>query len=170
MRILGYIAAFISLLGYGVPLYAQCPQGMPNTPGCIPPDEMNRQGLVVRDPSYSSGYRVPQQYWVEQHGAIAMDKAEPSIGVTGVDNMRSQRQAERSAVSSCRRKGGRDCQVVTTYSNTCGALAWGDVWSYTENGSSSQEAASKAMERCVGETSNCNICYQGCSLPVLRSR
>ncbi|MDR1076564.1 MAG: DUF4189 domain-containing protein [Xanthomonadaceae bacterium] len=134
----------------------------------MPPDVA--ESYRVRDPSYSSGPRVPQQYWVERYGAVAADKAEPSIGITGVDNMRNQRQAERSAVSSCRRKGGRDCQVVMRYSNTCGAFAWGDGWGFPGNGSSSQEAASKAMERCVGQTSNCTVDYQGCSLPVLRSR
>ncbi|MDR1276413.1 MAG: DUF4189 domain-containing protein [Candidatus Accumulibacter sp.] len=151
-------------------LHAQCPPGIPNTPGCIPPDEMNRRGHVVQDPPYSRRRQAPQQYWEGHYGAIAMDKTEPSIGITGADNLLSESQAGESAISACRQKGGKNCQIVFRYANTCGAFVWGVGYGFPEDGKSSQEAAAKAMARCVAQTSNCTVDHQGCCLPVLRRR
>jgi hypothetical protein len=93
----------LSVLSFS--LYAQCPQGMPNTPGCIPPDEMDQRGFRVRDP-YPASSRTPQNQWVTQWGAVAIDDVNSNLGVIGVTNNGSKRQAERAALSECRRKGG----------------------------------------------------------------
>ncbi|MDR1276498.1 MAG: DUF4189 domain-containing protein [Candidatus Accumulibacter sp.] len=151
-------------------LYAQCPQGIPNTPGCMPPDVMER--YRVQDPPYSrrrqAPQQAPQQYWERQYGAIVIDKTTPNVGVVGVEHLSSKQDAENAALSKCKKKGGQNCEIVGSYSNQCGALVWGDEFFSVYSAGSADNAITSSMQSCERRTKNCEVFYSDCSLPILR--
>ena len=74
-------------------------------------------------------------------------------------------EAGKSAISECRRGGGRDCKEVNWFQNACGSLAIGSNNGYgTAGGKSIPEAERKAIAECsrVGND-NCRIEVSKCA-------
>lgn len=94
------------------------------------------------------------------YGAIAYDADNVAYGWSF--KMNSGEAAEKKALSNCANYGD-SCKVVVTFSNSCAAVAAGEKKHYaTGQGSSREEAQSKAMAACGG---NCEIKAWSCSLP-----
>jgi hypothetical protein len=118
---------------------------------------------VRSDPYFRRECPNPGPYWATRWGAIAVDGGTGKFG--GIEGLSSKRKAQKAAISECRRSGGKKCNVIASYYNQCGAMAWGDskVASYT--GPSRQEAIEFALQSCNKTTTNCESYYSGCSYP-----
>ncbi|WP_425606010.1 DUF4189 domain-containing protein [Lysobacter firmicutimachus] len=151
------------LLGCMGGAYAQCPAGIPNTPGCIPPDGPGwRHNMPAQQPAPQTAPRPKQ--WSSRWGAIAVDDSNSSVG-TSVQAA-SKRGAEQEAMAVCGRAGGNGCRIVLAYQNQCGVLAWGYDYYATARGPSVLEASKIAISECSKSTKDCKISYSDCSLPV----
>lgn len=152
-----YLLSGLLLLISGV-VWSQCPYGMPNNPGCVPPDAwpQNQGGAVS----------VRQPYWVYTWGALATD--EKVLGASSA--LDSKRQAEKAALKDCRNKGGRGCRVVLAYHHQCASVASGDnrgvAWAH---GPDIEEAKKDALDVCNGLDGHgeCYIYYSNCTEPYL---
>ncbi|MCU4638996.1 DUF4189 domain-containing protein [Acinetobacter courvalinii] len=153
------IVLSVIFLGVSSSIYA-CPAGMVELPGgvCLPPDHQNSP--LNNLPSASP----PPPVWATRWGAIATDGPTASLGA--VVDMRSKRQAEKAALTECRAKGGKKCEVDLAYYNQCAVMVTGDN-SYLSQGAVSKEEATRiAMQKCQAKDVNCRVYYSGCSMPV----
>jgi hypothetical protein len=106
---------------------------------------------------------APPVRWEDRWGAIADD----GNGVAGiVASMQSKEQAERSAVSECKKRGGGVCTIALTYHNQCAAVATSSTVSFSSGAPTLEEAKNRAMQQCNKTGAQCWIYYSGCSLPV----
>jgi hypothetical protein len=103
----------------------------------------------------------PGPAWSTRWGAIAI-----ANGVLGAaENASSKRKAEKEAVKHCKQQGGRQCAVVLSYYNQCGALAWGDTYARAYRHVDIPQAEAEAMKSCNSVTNNCKVFYSACSYP-----
>lgn len=82
--------------------------------------------------------------WATRWGAIAVDGDKGAFG--GVEGQRSKGAAKRSAISECRKDGGKRCKVLASYYNQCGAMAWGDKQVSTYSGPDRQKTIDSAIQ------------------------
>lgn len=102
----------------------------------------------------------------DRWGAISIDSTVSKGGIGTVTGLASKRKAEKAALSQCRASGGGDgCQVLLTYYNQCGVIAWGDNYLKTMGAATVESASKLALEDCSKNTSGCQIYYSGCSYP-----
>ncbi|MDR1274842.1 MAG: DUF4189 domain-containing protein [Candidatus Accumulibacter sp.] len=126
--------------------------------------------MWCRTPPYSRRPQAPQQYWATQWGAVAIDDVNSSLGVIGVTNYNSKKEAGEEVLSECRKKGGRACKVLHSYYNQCVAVAWGTTGISALSAGTLDAALSRVMNDCSSHTQDCEIFYRACSYPVLRNR
>lgn len=137
--------------------FAQCPYGIPNAPGCVPPDAWpQNQG---RQPIQR------QPHWVYTWGAMAKDSEGP-VGVsTGHD---SKRRAEKAAIRDCLDRGGSKCEILISYHHQCMAAAYGRNFSWA-HGPDLEETEHEALKACNGSDGEgrCDIFYSNCTEPYI---
>lgn len=102
--------------------------------------------------------------WESRWGAITADGPKGILGTAS--NVLSQKQAESTALSECKAKGGVDCIIQVSYSNACGVMVVGDKGYNTNTGPTIKEAADKGMSMCSQSDTNCQVYYSDCSLPT----
>lgn len=138
-------------------------------PGTVPQQGIGWQGCapVPGTNPISPTDTSPQEIWSDRWGAIAVDSVQSgSVGFSAVTGMKRKGQAERAALSSCRSKGGTNCEVKISYHNQCAALIWGDRGFNTSSAASAGEATQIGLEKCYrAKDSNCEVFYSGCSAP-----
>jgi hypothetical protein len=105
----------------------------------------------------------PGPQWATRWGAIAVDGQVGRFG--GVEGMSSEGRARRSAIKLCRKNGGKKCDVIATYYNQCGAMAWGDNRAASYSGPEREKTINLAVAECSTLTPNCKPYYAGCSYP-----
>ena len=158
------LLVIIGLLGAANAGFAQtgCPQGVgAGSARCGP-------GGGTMSPS-SSGPRRPSVRWVSTWGAYAEDSTRAIVG-SAVEK-RSKRAAERAAIKRCKEMGGgKECRVVMTFSNGCGALVepieiLPVMWGSYQGGATVEEALSKAFPECVEKNDGheCKVVHTACS-------
>lgn len=132
-------------------------------PGYYPVNSPGVMGCAPITNSESGGVQrtAPRAAWADRWGAIATD-GENSILGTSV-GMRSKRQAEKTALTQCREKGGNQCEVDLAFYNQCAVLVTGDRMFTTQGAASAEEAARIGMERCNKTDVNCHVYYSDCS-------
>jgi hypothetical protein len=121
------------------------------------------------DSSHSGGdgytdndYAHAEPKWETRWGAIA-DDGNGTAGVVAA--LRSKRDAEQSAISECRKRGGGACKLVFAYYNQCAAIAAGNGGSTTARAETKELAIQDSMQACERERGDCRVYYAGCSLP-----
>ena len=83
-------------------------------------------------------------------GAIVMDAASGMTGIGG--SQPTEEAAIQAATAMCQRKGGKNCRVDITYSNQCGALAWGSNHAVSARGRTLEIASKFAIDACEKTT------------------
>jgi Domain of unknown function (DUF4189) len=127
-------------------------QGGQGTLVCVPMQQASSE--VLRDPG-------PQ--WVTRWGAIAVDGEAGKFG--GVDGLVNKRKAKKAAIKECRKNGGKNCKLLSSYYNQCGVMAWGDNRYTGYTGPNLEQTIDLAVTACNKETTNCKPYYAGCSYP-----
>lgn len=159
IKLIVFLAAMIvSPLAWG-----QCPYGMPNTPGCVPPSAWPQNNGGAQPSSKTS----PR--WKKTWGAMALDNSSAEIKAGAVAGADSKRIAEKEAVSKCKENGGgSECKVFISYYNQCMAFVSGD-WRHNASSAATIELAAKnAMAVCEKVTVNCEVIYTECTAPYQR--
>lgn len=145
---------------------AQCSAGIPPSPNCVPPDG---PGWRHNMPAPSGNQLAPtsRKKWVSQWGAVSVDLKQGVMGAA--EGKGSRREAERSALASCRAQGGGDgCKLTSiAWHNACGAVASGQSYTALNSNDHLEVAKSTALEECSRHTSDCKVYYSSCSYPVL---
>jgi len=80
--------------------------------------------------------------------------------------MRTKNEAERMALDECKKEGGAGCEIDLTFSNQCGAIAWGASEARTFRAETKEIASANAIEACSEKTADCKIYYADCSFPA----
>lgn len=133
--------------------------------GYYPYNTSAAQQCVPIPGSGASGSQSTVAY-KDRWGAISIDSTVSKGGIGTVTGLASKRKAEKAALSQCRSSGGGDgCQVLLTYYNQCGVIAWGDNYLKTMGAATVESASKLALEDCSKNTSGCQIYYSGCSYP-----
>lgn len=173
MKFLPASLSLFLLLGAAVPAYAEdgCPDGMrPNptptgTPGanqCVPGSSGGGWPPVDSTP------RGPKVY--NGYGALAFAQTSVAVGASDKQDLfGSKRQAERSALKSCKANGGTDCKIVLSFVNECavavlGADAGGSrIAIYAGTGKDVADAKRQAEAQCKSKGSPmCKPAYANC--------
>ena len=97
-------------------------------------------------------------------GAIVMDAASGMTGIGG--SQPTEEAAIQAATAMCQRKGGKNCRVDITYSNQCGALAWGSSHAVSARGRTLEIASSSPSTPAKTTGKKCEVFFSDCSLPV----
>lgn len=107
-------------------------------------------------------YKSPVR-WAKTWGAIASDNTLGKVGAA--TGKMSEQEAEAAATESCyARGGGAGCtNILLTYWNQCGAMAWGESYSTTARAGTVEEASKIAIQSCSKHTADCQIYYADCS-------
>jgi hypothetical protein len=140
-----------------------------------PADAQNQNACIDRcfsnfSPSQMMGSDEPRRECLEQckapsrlYGAIAYGAQSMAYG--DAYGKSSAAEAERSALGFCR-PNGNDCKIVTSFSNSCAAVAAVDSKNRftVGQGSSRAQAQSKAMASCASQIGGkCEIQDWSCS-------
>jgi hypothetical protein len=154
------VLAVLMLLGNLAHAQTACPPGM----------EAYGDGVCgysqTEQPTQQSQLQAPQSppQWESRWLAIATDSVKGSLG-TATD-MANKGQAEQTAMTNCRSKGGTQCKVDVSFGNGCAAMVSGDT-SYNVQGAPTLDQATQvAMKTCSKATIHCHVYYSACSLPV----
>ena len=105
-------ALVLLVLLYSPFAWSQCAAGIPNNPGCIPPD--------VYYHTNENGQVVPMPAQTEKFGSFAIDD-DMQLG-WGV-NYDSAQEANNSAYKSCVDRGGKGCHVLEPFRDSCATYA-----------------------------------------------
>lgn len=142
-----------------------CPDGfIPNaagTPG-VP--------CVAGQSNDWSVQKKPTSRWVKRWGAFTSDSVTSKVGVAS--GASSKGKAEREAVADCKRRGGSRCEVLLSFVNQCGAIAWGErpgasgVLSAV-SAASEEQAKEDALRQCSLKSKSCEIFLSECSFAEL---
>lgn len=129
------------------------PQEGPGWRTCIPFPQVQGTGNQQSAPRFKNSW-----------GAIAVDADIGALGTTLTADSRDD--AVDKALSECKQKGGANCTVMIKVSNACMAMALATNDIYTEGGTTTSEAETKAIGHCKGKDARCSIYFSGCSVPV----
>lgn len=121
--------------------------------------------LLCQRVQTSQAPQTPQPQWQSRWGAIATDADKAAVG--SATGLMTQDEAERSAVTDCLAKGGKDCKLQVSYANGCGAMVLGDKAFTVNFGNTEAEAIEKATSICSTSSSNCHAYFTTCS-PAVR--
>ncbi len=129
---------------------------------------VNSPGVTGCAPIPSSGSEIPDvgPFWVTSWGAIAVDGPAHIIGAS--HSQRSKRKANAMALADCKARGGakKNCEVLISFHNQCGAIAGGDTEATTFSAGTAEEAGALALQRCSSLTANCKVLQTTCSYPM----
>ncbi len=141
-------------------------QFAPPAGGC--PPGMHLEGFsCVYDRSVAPQGKQLGPLWASRWGAIAIDSSVSSGGVGVSTDMKSQRAAEKKAITECKKSGGtKNCRLQISYDNQCAVIAWGDTYYNTANAQTINQASELALAQCSKNTSNCKIYYTNCTYPI----
>lgn len=106
--------------------------------------------------------QAPAVSWESRWGAIATDIPKGILGTAS--NVLSRKQAESTALSDCKAKGGANCIIQVSYSNSCGVMVVGDKVLNTNAAPTLKEATDKGMSMCSQSDTNCQVYFSDCSL------
>lgn len=141
----------------------QYPQQGPGWRTCVPiPGAQSFQGAQLEEGSRST------TSWITHWGAIAIDSNTASLGATTTATTESD--AENEALTSCRNKGGKRCEIMITVQNACMAMVVGASRLNVKGGSTKEEAEARGMSICNEKDTNCAVYYSGCSVPIKLTR
>lgn len=155
--------------------HAMAEHGCP--PGQIPYQAGSGMASCGPIPAESNKPQAPRPTgkWIKTWGAITYDKGDSgSIGVSV--GHRSQKEAEKIALSRCVEGGGVDCKVMLPYHNQCAAVAEpvGDGvpnhgYISSAGGPTIEQARDTAIQQCskINE-SDCRVFYSDCSKPIFK--
>lgn len=136
------LASIAMLIGmhWGNIARAQCPAGIPNNPGCIPPNAWPQNQPRPAEPGAPSQPRAPRDFVLKAYGAFAYAPQTGAIGhsndprwqrpsqpdgLATVEHI-SKRSAERAALDRCAENGGgKSCKIIANYQNECAAFMIG---------------------------------------------
>ena len=105
----------------------------------------------------------PGPQWKSRWGAIATGKG--AFGA--VENATSKGTAERIAMQRCRASTpGAQCKIKGSYHDQCVALSWGDSGALAFRSPDQADAERMAVASCSKYTTDCQLYYSACSLPV----
>ena len=101
-----------------------------------------------------------------------MDAASGMTGIGG--SQPTEEAAIQAATAMCQRKGGKNCRVDITYSNQCGALAWGSSHAVSARGRTLEIASKFAIDACENDRQEVRGLFLRLQLagagPVVRTR
>lgn len=165
----------IILIFLGVELLS--PSVMACAPGvqsCIPPNSpisplyrgnsSSNSGSAAPSSVPDAPYEAAPAKWADRWGAIATD----GRGTAGiVANLSSKREAEHSAISECKNRGGGVCAVQLSYHNQCAAVVAGRTAASNTHAETKEEAITMGMRSCEKRDGQgkCWVYYSGCSYP-----
>ncbi|MBT2746925.1 MULTISPECIES: DUF4189 domain-containing protein [unclassified Lysobacter] len=137
-------------------------------PGTVPQQGVGWQGCAPvpgTGPSTSS-HSAPKEIWEDRWGAVAVDDTANGVGIGSASGMKRKGQAEKAALTACKKKGGARCEVKLAYYSQCAALVWGDH-GFTINGAPTiEKAAQIGVEKCnQAKDTHCEVYFSDCSFP-----
>ncbi|ASW45329.1 MULTISPECIES: DUF4189 domain-containing protein [Xanthomonas] len=159
--------ALLFLMIVGIPAMAE--QGCP--PGQYP---IGGQGVAACAPIPQGSSQEtapaprPLGKWIKTWGAVALD----GEGTVGVDYGKlSKREAQKGAIASCVKAGGKECRDWATYHNQCAAVAepYKDGISVAGKlqfvgNAELEEAKAEAEKKCNSVNNNsCRVIYSNCT-------
>lgn len=116
---------------------------------------------VALNPTAPQDVSLPE---IGQWGAIVIDNK--GTGKLAFSNRYGARIfAEQSALLSCQAGGDTECHLLTTYTNTCAAVAWApkaNTW-YVANNDRKRLAEDEALNECGKSGELCRLYSAGCS-------
>jgi hypothetical protein len=98
----------------------------------------------------------------DKYAAIAYSYSQGVCAVS--EDYDSKEGAEKRALELCKQRGGTECQIMTSYKNSCGALAlgkggiYGWAWSGTK-----KKARERAVFQCKKRGAGCKVYCEVCS-------
>ena len=98
--------------------------------------------------------------YIERWGAVAMDTYE-TANVGASHDKSSRAEAERIAMDNCLGLGSKKCQLISTYSNGCVALAESNTHFGIASKPTLGDAQRAAMQECNGAP--CKVVFTSCS-------
>lgn len=141
----------------------QCGYGVQDGGQCVPADQVPGYQDSLQD--RQARPIQPQVRWADRWGAIAIDNATSSVGVS--ENQISKSAASAESLRRCASEGNsQNCKVILSYYNQCAALAWGTEYSGYGRAETQTQAQSVAMQGCTKGAPDCKVVYSACSLPV----
>lgn len=151
-----FIACFGSAQGQFAPPAGGCPPGM----------HLQGFSCVYNQAPRPGPAPPPAQQWVTRWGAIAIGSTASGGGFGTSIGISSKNQVEEVAVEKCKSTGGGEACKAFSYRDQCAVVAWGTK-NYTIQSAESIEVASElALGDCSAKTTDCQLFYSGCSLPV----
>lgn len=130
-------------------------------PGMVP--EGGQGAMSCRPmPGYGQGAPAsgPRVTYLSRWGAVAMDTYE-TANVGASHDKSSRAEAERIAMDNCLGLGSKKCQLISTYSNGCVALAESDTHFGIASEPTLSDAQRAAMRECNG--ASCKVVFTSCS-------
>ncbi|MBT2746929.1 MULTISPECIES: DUF4189 domain-containing protein [unclassified Lysobacter] len=140
------------------------------------PGEWLQQGagwqMCVPMPGMSGNASQPgnsEPVWEDRWGAIAVDDIDNGVGIGSASDMRRKGQAEKAALTACKKKGGTRCAIKLTYYSQCAVLVWRDHGFNATGAPTIEKATQIGMEKCnKAKDTNCEVYFSDCS-PQSRS-
>ncbi|WP_269759679.1 DUF4189 domain-containing protein [Variovorax sp. E3] len=161
MRLL--LPLLICLFGIQPPAHAEggcpagtVPEGGPGVSSCRPLPGYGGSGAAA-----SSGPRSVT--YIERWGAVAMDTY-VTANVGASHDKSSRAEAERIAMENCLSLGSKKCELISTYSNGCVALAESSTHFGIASRPTLGESQNAAMEQCNG--ASCKVVFTSCSKAI----
>ena len=144
------------------------PSAVSCPPGTVPQQGIGWQGCAPVPGTANTPPSVEnpaQTIWLDRWGAIAIDRTDGGVGVGSASGMKNERQAKKSALLACQKKGGNRCTIEITYYNQCAAVVWGKQEFTISSASTKEGAEQRSLEKCIkaGET-DCVMYFSDCSL------
>ncbi|MEI2429441.1 DUF4189 domain-containing protein [Lysobacter yananisis] len=104
-----------------------------------------------------------QPTWEKRWGAIALDDTTGAFGSSSREG--SESRAEKNALATCKKQGGKTCRIEISYHNQCVSLAAGKFKYFVRADYTLALAESNSLSKCGKEDEGCKIFYSNCSLP-----
>lgn len=111
----------------------------------------------------------PRPVEVSTWGAIATEADSGKVG-TAILQL-SEKEARDLAVARCNEQSiTKRCEIISIYSNQCGALAWGNDYASSGSGLTPELASFHALNRCERGNGGfeCKVYVVECSMPIRR--
>lgn len=81
--------------------------------------------------------------------------------------MTDRDEAKRAALESCVARGGSQCELAISYSNSCSAIVTGDNGFHMDWASTEENAIQASTKACEATDTSCRISFTSCSPPQL---
>jgi len=157
---------FLLLLGLGAVEAVNAEGGCP--PGQVPQQGNGWRSCVPMNngspqPGPSDSFVGPR--WTARWTSIAIDDVKPIVGKSG--EMRTQEQAEITAINDCAAQGGTTCHTLISAKNSCVAMIVGDTRLTSASRPTKMQAEAAAMNNCVNTPdTHCSVYFSACAKPV----